>query len=103
VLTEPGHEGATYELVGTPPLSQVEVAQMLGDWLGRPVRAVAEAVEEWEARAKAAGMGDYQCETLVKMFRYYAQHGLRGNPRLLSWLLGRPTTTLAEFLERARG
>ncbi len=39
VLTQPGHGGAIYELVGTPPLSQTEVAAALSEALGKPVRA----------------------------------------------------------------
>ncbi len=97
VLTEPGHAGATYELVGTPPLTQTDVAETLSWALGRPVRAEAESVETWEARARASGMGEYQRETLAKMFRYYEQHGLGGNPSVLGWLLGCPPTSLAEF------
>jgi hypothetical protein len=34
------------------------------------------------------------------MFRYYAEHGLIGNPNTLHWLLGRAPTTLEVFLER---
>jgi NAD(P)H dehydrogenase (quinone) len=101
VLTQQGHGGATYELVGAAPLSQLEVAQALSEALDRPVRAVAEPIEDWEARARAAGMGEHQIETLLKMFRYYARHGLVGNPRVLTWLLGRAPTTLAEFARRA--
>jgi NAD(P)H dehydrogenase (quinone) len=100
VLTEPGHQGATYELAGTPPLTQVQVAQMLSEWLGRPVQAMAESIEDWKARARAAGMGDYQRQTLAKMFRYYAQHGLGGNPKVLTCLLGRSPATLTQSLPR---
>jgi len=100
VLTEPGHVGATYELAGTPPLSHVEVAQAIAQQLGRSVRAETQPVEEWEAKARAGGMGDYQRETLVKMFRYYDRYGLAGNPNVLGWLLGRKPTTLGEFVER---
>jgi NAD(P)H dehydrogenase (quinone) len=100
ILMQQGHGGATYELVGTLPLSQVEVAQTLSDALGKPVCAVAEPVEVWEARARAAGMGDHQRETLARMFRYYARHGLVGSPNVLRWLLGRATATLAESLTR---
>jgi uncharacterized protein YbjT (DUF2867 family) len=100
VLTQQGHGGASYEIVGTVPLSQLEVAAALSEALGKAVRAVAEPIEDWEARARAGGMGDHQRETLIRMFRYYAQHGLVGNPRVLTWLLGRAPTTLAEFLTR---
>ena len=34
------------------------------------------------------------------MFRYYARHGFEGCPRVLGWLLGRPPTTLQEFIAR---
>jgi len=104
VLTEPGHVGATYELVGTPALSQAEVAEVVSQKLGRSVRVEAQSIEEWEARARASDMGEYQRETLIKMFRYYARCGLAGNPNVLGWLLGRPPTTLDEFvLWTARG
>ena len=75
----------------------------LGAALGRPVRAVAEPVEAWDARARAAGMGDYQRETLAAMFRSYAANGLVGNANVLGWLLGRPPATLAQFAADAVG
>lgn len=99
VLTEPGHEGATYELVGTNPLSQIEVAEILAKALGRPVRAEAESVGAWKARA--AGMNGYARDTLAKMFRYYDRHGLAGDPAALRRLLGREPATLDRFAARA--
>jgi len=101
VLTEAGHAGATYELAGAEALSQIEVASALADSLGRPVCAKTVAVETWERRARASGLGSYQIETLVKMFRYYEEHGFWGNPHVLSWLLGRPPTTFVAFCRRA--
>jgi len=100
VLTEDGHIGATYELAGTLPLTQSEVAALIGATLGRAIRAQAEAVEAWEARASAAGIGEHERATLAAMFRYYAKHGLVGNPNTLRWLLGRKPTDLAQFLSR---
>ena len=101
VLTERGHTGATYELTGTPPFTQTEVADILSDALGRPVRAEAEPIAAWEARALAAGLSDDQQAMLAKMFDYYARHGMTGNPNTLRWLLGREPTALAEFVRRA--
>jgi hypothetical protein len=68
--------------------------------LGRDVRAEPETVAAWEARARAAGMGEHERATLAAMFRYYADHGLVGNPNTLSWLLGRAPHDLARFLGR---
>jgi len=100
VLTQAGHAGATYELVGTAPLSQVEVAAAIGAALKRGVSAKAESIAAWEARARAAGMGDHERSTLAAMFRYYAAHGLVGNSNALTWLLGRAPRSLAAFLGR---
>jgi NAD(P)H dehydrogenase (quinone) len=100
VLINAGHSGATYELVGTPPISQIEIAETFGKALGRPVRAEAETLETWDRRARAARMNDYSRETLASMFRAYARDGLKGNPNVLGWLLGRQPTSLARFATR---
>jgi hypothetical protein len=101
VLTEDGYGGATFELVGTPPLSQSEVAAAISSALGRDVHAEAETPKAWELRARAGGMGDYERETLAAMFRHYAGYGLVGNPNSLHWLLGQPPNGLPEFLTSA--
>jgi NAD(P)H dehydrogenase (quinone) len=100
VLTQAGYSDASYELVGTPPLSQIEIAETFGRALKKSVRAEAEAVESWDHRARAAGVDGYARETLTKMFRAYARDGLKGNPRVLGWLLERPPTSLADFAAR---
>ncbi len=100
VFTRPGHEWATYEIVGTLPLSQEEVAAMLSEVLGRPVRAEAEPVEEWDSRMRAAGMGDYPRAALKRMFDYYRRYGLAGNPNVLRCLLGREPSTVPDFARR---
>jgi NAD(P)H dehydrogenase (quinone) len=99
-LTGDGHSGATYELVGTPPMSQIEIAETFGHALHRAVRAEAEPVEAWTQRARSAAMDHYQLETLAKMFQAYARDGLCGNPNVLGWLLKRPPTSLAAFAAR---
>ncbi|HRJ43921.1 MAG: NmrA family NAD(P)-binding protein [Caldilineaceae bacterium] len=97
VLTESGHTGAIYELAGPQPLSQTEVAELLAESLGRPVRAERVAWAQWEADARQRGMGEEAIATLLAMFRYYDRHGLVGNPNVLGWLLGRPPTSFADF------
>jgi NAD(P)H dehydrogenase (quinone) len=103
VLTEDGHGFATYELAGTTPLSQNEVAEIFSAALGRAVRAEAESVKAWQARVRAAGMDEHTVTVLTKMFVSYAGDGLKGNPNVLGWLLGRAPTTLAEFAARVAG
>ncbi len=100
VLTNEGHIGATYELVGAESISQVEIAGVLSVELGRSVEAREISHDDWEQGARAAGLGGYQVETLIKMFEFYGQHGFAGNSNVLRWLLGRPPTSLAEFIQR---
>jgi NAD(P)H dehydrogenase (quinone) len=97
VLTQPGHEGATYELCGPEVLTQIDVAGVLAQQLGRPVRAETIPLEAWEQQARTAGLGNYQVQALTDMFRYYERYGFEGNSHVLSWLLGRPPTSLATF------
>jgi uncharacterized protein YbjT (DUF2867 family) len=100
VLTQPGHAGATYELVGAQSISPTEVAATLSRQLDRPVHAEAVEVETWEGNARAAGLGDDQIATLIKMFRYYERYGFAGNSRVLRCLLKRPSSSFAAFVKR---
>jgi uncharacterized protein YbjT (DUF2867 family) len=103
VLTNDGHVGATCELVGTAPMSQIDIAETFGRVLQRGIRAEAEPIEARDDRARAVGIDDNQRATLIKMFRAYARDGLKGNPNVIGWLLGRPPTSLAAFAERIAG
>jgi NAD(P)H dehydrogenase (quinone) len=100
VLLQPGHAGAIYELVGTPPLSQHEVAAIIEQTIGRPVQAARIEIEAWAQGARQGGLAPYAVETLSRMFAYYAHYGLVGNPNVLRWLLGREPTSLAQFCTR---
>jgi NAD(P)H dehydrogenase (quinone) len=100
VLTEPYHLGATYELAGPEVLTQTQVAEVLSTYLKRVVRAEQVTIEEWTRQAQASGMGQYQIETLVRMFNYYDRHGFWGNPHTLTSLLGRTPTKLEAFIKR---
>ncbi len=98
VLTEPNHINATYELAGNMPLSHVEVAEVFSRVLNRDVRAEREATRDW--RLRMVGMSEYALKNLVKMFEYYDQQGLVGNPNVLRWILKREPITLETFVGR---
>ena len=100
ILTEPGHDNATYELAGPENLTQTEVAAILGNLLQRPVRAEQIPLDVWSAGARRSGMGAYQLETLVKMFEYYEQYHFDGNSNVLAWLLRRAPTDFRAFVAR---
>lgn len=101
VLVEPGHSGATYELCGTPPLSQTAVAAILSAALDRVVEVQVIERDEWRRQAEAAGLSGYAVETLLAMFRYYEAFGLTGNTNVLRWLLDREPVSLLDFARRS--
>jgi uncharacterized protein YbjT (DUF2867 family) len=109
VLTESNHINATYELVGTLPMSHVEVAEICGRVLNREISAEKEEISSWKLHAstalattaRSAQREEYSIENLVKMFEYYDQWGLMRNPNVLRWILKREPTSLEIFIRRA--
>jgi NAD(P)H dehydrogenase (quinone) len=100
VLSEPDHVGAIYELAGPEVLTPIVIASILESNLGRKLRVEQITREAWKQNAERLGLGEYQVNTLVKMFEYYDRYGLQGNPRITRTLLGREPTRFSEFLER---
>jgi len=100
VLTEPGHIGATIELVGTPGMSPRDIVELLSAELDRPVSVEVVPLDAWERSARATGLGEYQVSALSKMFVYYEEHGLTGNPQALTNVLGRQPTSFPAFVRR---
>jgi len=92
VLTEPGHDYASYELAGPAALS---VTQMVAS-------AAAASGQQLRAQQVPVGAvlpylpGSPQAQTLGAMCREYDSHGLLGNPRVLAMLLGREPTSFAD-------
>jgi len=101
ILSEPGHAGAIYELVGPEALTPARMAEAMSRAWRKAVRAERMPIEVWVKRARAAGAAAHAIDTLVKMFNYYDRFGLWGNPRALTGLLGRAPTRFEAFLERA--
>ncbi len=97
VLTEAGHTNVVYEVAGTDPMSHVDIAEILRPVLKKDVRAMEEEIRDWRLRAK--GMSEYALENLVRMFGYYDQWGLPGNPNVLRWLLRRDPTSAEMFFQ----
>ena len=100
VLTDPGHTGATIELVGTPGMSPRDIVELLSAELDRRVIVDVLPLEAWERRARASGLGEYQVSALTRMFAYYEEHGLTGSPQALTNVLGRQPTSFPAFVRR---
>jgi uncharacterized protein YbjT (DUF2867 family) len=98
VFESPATIHGIYEIVGTLPMSQVEIAEQLALALKRPVEAVEIDKTEWEENAHRSNMPEYSRKTLLAMFDYYDKYGLEGSPLLLTYILGRNPITMEQFL-----
>jgi uncharacterized protein YbjT (DUF2867 family) len=99
VLTQPGHEHATYQLAGPEALSQTDCADIIGEVLGRSIRAEARPLDQFIAKARAGGMSETRLNVMRMMNHHYDSHGLRGNSNVLQWLIGRAPRTFRQFVE----
>jgi uncharacterized protein YbjT (DUF2867 family) len=97
VISAPGHSGATYELAGPQVLTTAGMASVVGQALGKEVRAREIALEDWGV---VAGIDEERRGALRAMFRYYSDHGFWGNPRTLTQLLGREPNDFEAFIRR---
>lgn len=101
ILTDRALWGASYELCGSATLSHNEMAQIISDELGRPVKAVHRDIDEWKAWATDKGWSDYAMEHYVRMCAHYDAHGFKfGNDVTLRALIGQPATDFREFVKK---
>ena len=67
-LTESGHEGRAYALTGPEALSCGEMAEVLAEVLGKPVRYIDMPEKEARETMRKAGLPDYVIEGLIGTF-----------------------------------
>lgn len=92
------HLYATYELAGPQALSQMDMARIISDVLGKTVTARAVTWSELETKARAAGASDDRVAQMLIMNKHYDAHGFRGNPNILQYLIGRPATRFKAYV-----
>jgi hypothetical protein len=75
-------------------------AEVIERVIGRSVHAQQVPISQWRQQAQQAGLGEYQIETLIKMFDYYGRYHFEGNGTVLRGLLARPLTDLDTFIRQ---
>ena len=70
VLSEDGHEGATYTLTGPAAITHAEIAAALSAALGREIRFADAAPEDFGASLRGL-MPDWQAEGLLEDYAHY--------------------------------
>jgi uncharacterized protein YbjT (DUF2867 family) len=109
------HYWARYELCGLPQsINGEELAEIASRVSGRPVQlkpvSGPEYMRIWAAEdgppiGSAHGLEDkqgraYARQVLIAIEQWYGAHNYVGNPKVLTWLLGRPPTTVEQYLTR---
>ncbi len=95
-LTEDRLVNGTFELCADGGLDRCEVAAVMSDVLGRPVKAEATDIDTWLASTNLP-QDDYSRNARAKMYEYYDAHGLVGNTLTLRAILGREPMSLRQF------
>lgn len=104
VLTEDTHLRAAYDLVGDQPLSQRQMAKIIGTVAGKTIEVQQLPVPTVTAKMpRSTPLEAYESDSLERMFLYYSRHGLTGSPNVLGWVLGRPPTSYEAFVRRSLG
>ncbi|MFZ7134094.1 MAG: SDR family oxidoreductase [Eubacteriales bacterium] len=99
VLTEDNHWHASYELVGSEVLNADEVMSIFKDVTGIIADIKYISPEEYFALSNKK-ISDYTEKAIRHLHAAYSQLGSKGNPNILTWLLNRKPTTMAEYISR---
>ena len=99
VLTQTGHEHATYEIAGPERISTAQMADIAGKVTGRRIRARTDR-DHWRHGPGAALDTDAR-DRLERMFDYYDAHGFCGGSAVATLLLRRTPHSFADWLATA--
>jgi uncharacterized protein YbjT (DUF2867 family) len=72
-LTQRGHEGKTYTITGPTALTHAEIADAIGDAIGRTVTFVDVLPEVFATALRGAGLPPWQVEGLIEDYAHYAR------------------------------
>ncbi|MGW4352088.1 SDR family oxidoreductase [Nocardia sp. NPDC004582] len=101
VLTTDGHEGRVYELGGDETLSYAELAQVISEVSGTPVRYEDLPQQDYAAALQGAGLDAGYAAVLADADAGIAGGILAVDSGDLQRLLGRPSTPVAEVFRAA--
>ncbi len=96
-LTEPGHEGQTYELTGAEQLTYGEVAERLTAATGRQFTFRDMSDDEYHAEMLRQGREPWDADMVVELYRRMRAQGTRKTTDTVERLLGRPPIGIEAF------
>lgn len=100
-LTEPGHDGQVYDLVGPEPITATKTAQIWSRVLGRTIVYGGNDLDAWEKQSLQY-LPDWMVFDFREMFHYFQTQGLKASPEAIARqarLLGHPPRTFEAFAQ----
>lgn len=97
----PGHDNATYELAGDTAFTMAEFAAELGRQSGKAIRYDSLPEATYAGILTGFGLPEGFARILADSDAKAARGGLHDDSRTLSRLIGRPTTPMADAIEKA--
>jgi uncharacterized protein YbjT (DUF2867 family) len=99
VLTEEGHDGATYTLTGSEALSYGDVAARLSKVLGTTVNYVAVTPEQSKQSMLGMGMPEWQVQAMLELGAFYTEGPGAAVTDDVRKVLGREPILFDQFLK----
>ena len=99
-LTEEGHKGRLYEVTGPRLMTFAEMAEVLSEASGRPIRHIPISFEEFHANVAAAG-GEFVADVFSAIARETLDGRNAHTTDGVMQALGRPPRDFAEFARSA--
>jgi NAD(P)H dehydrogenase (quinone) len=99
VLLDPApHAGKTYPLFGAEELNHEQIAQQVGDALGRPVRYEPESLESFEVRLKQIGLSAHFIQHITSVYRAYQAGEFAGTNDVVERITGHKPVTVRDYV-----
>jgi uncharacterized protein YbjT (DUF2867 family) len=98
-LTEPGHEGKTYDITGPEPLTHVEMADQLSQALGKPIEYVDVSPEAMRETLLGVGTPVWRANGLLEDYEQYRRGEADLVASTVSDLTGSEPITFSQFAQ----
>ena len=96
-LTEPGHEGKTYEITGPESLTHCEMANQLSEAIGNTVKFLDISPDSMRQALVGFGMPAWQAEGLVEDYEIYRRGEAAQVTTTVKEVTGVPSRSFAQF------
>jgi uncharacterized protein YbjT (DUF2867 family) len=98
VLTEPGHEGRTYDITGPQSLTHAQMASVLTTVSGRPVLYVDLSEDAMREGLLRFGFPEWQADGLIEDYAHYRRGEASSVSTAVQDVTGQPPRSFGQFV-----